>query len=708
MPESIDQALIVLHRRSGALLDANAAAEALFAQSVEELKSTRWLQFLDSEDVSHNSFDAVFAAQRPVSLPPFVLRPTSDSPELAVAGLVLPGSVNNDRVEVLLWPSVDPRLLLADVEMQPGDSLAVLGVDRMRSASGRRPFQALLGSVTRHLTAIVRAHDTVAGPFGSSLILHLPGTGPDSARDICRALLSHLHRNLRREGDSGISARLRIGVAHMTPGRSLLSALLAADRAMLQARLSWASQQVRMADAADLRYLLSDAVQGGGIFVGSAVESGGDAIEQSDVSLREAEQPQVQPLEKDIEGYVIDNMEGAVDQATFLAGVDLPVAIVGAAGTGKMYVARILHEAAGGSADAMIAIDCRELRGRKQTDARLARELSTGDGVTLVLKSPHLLHHESQKKLARQISTRTLADVSPPRALGRIKFVALFPQPLERLVRKTELTTALASAFGGFPINVPPIKDRKQAVLRWAHKILGQEAMQRDRSMKGFTKDAEQAMLLYDWPGNISEMRQCISGAMDKTDKNWLTPVDLGLFDGIDPEGAAYVPESTPFLVAAEAGSAGDDGYKPSTLESLDVALGQAVKSVLELQVNNPLGNWLDDELVLATLERYRGDLPEAGRFLHTRPRNIRRWLPRIESREEARNSSALWQAPRRLLQEWVREISPPDESPMLLLQDKLLAHIEAQANTLSSARRARIFGVSTPTYLKRLKEVVR
>ena len=81
---------------------------------------------------------------------------------------------------------------------------------------------------------------------------------------------------------------------------------------------------------------------------------------------------------------------------------------------------------------------------------------------------------------------------------------------------------------------MPPIKDRKQAVLRWAHKILGQEGVLRDRDMKGFTPDAEQAMLLYDWPGNISEMRQCIYDALEKTDKDWLTPVDLGLFNGIN------------------------------------------------------------------------------------------------------------------------------------------------------------------------------
>ena len=213
-----------------------------------------------------------------------------------------------------------------------------------------------------------------------------------------------------------------------------------------------------------------------------------------------------------------------------------------------MYVAKIIHDESGADADMLIAIDCREFRSRSEANARISKELMQGEGKTLVFKSPHLMNAEAQLKLARQISSRTLADVSPPRYLPRVKLIALFPDTLEQLMRQGGLAVPLASAFAGYPIHVPPIKDRKQAVLRWAHKILGQEGIHRQRDMKGFTPDAEQAMLLYDWPGNISEMRQCILDALEKTEKDWLTPVDLGLFKGISPDGAPYLAEPRPFL----------------------------------------------------------------------------------------------------------------------------------------------------------------
>jgi DNA-binding NtrC family response regulator len=315
------------------------------------------------------------------------------------------------------------------------------------------------------------------------------------------------------------------------------------------------------------------------------------------------------------------------------------------------------------------------------------------------------MHPEVQLKLARQISTRRLADVSPPRYLPRLKLIALFPEPLELLVKRGELTEPLASAFAGYPIKVPPINARKQAVLRWAHKILGQEGVLRDRDMKGFTPDAEQAMLRYDWPGNISEMRQCIHDALDKTDKDWLTPVDLGLFKGIDPEGTPAQPAPSPFLATPQMEESEGESYTPTTLEAVQVALGEAVHNLLDLNMIKPLGLWLEDELVLAALDRYRGDSRRAAEFLHTRPRNLSRWMPKITAREAERNGSSLWQEPRRLLREWVRETPRTEQSPLALMGANLMAYLAELGGALSTADRARIAGVSTPTYLKRMRE---
>lgn len=707
----LNEAWLAIDAPSGEILDCNQAAADLLGAAVSALPGQSWTRAIHCEPASGRMLEHAVLAGRRAALPAFILRGAQDV-EIAVSGMLLPaGDERGRNFHLMLWRLLAGDRLSESNTPGPSDTLAVLGVDQLRYGAqwGVRDTARLMNEIQGSLLEIVRGSDTVGSPSAASILITLRDVDIEGAGDICRALLSHLHRIHTRPDTVTASARICVGLAHRTPGVSALSTLLAANHALLLARYSPGREPIRAAAEDDCELIAGMMLDGSGMLGAPQAAAGPDAGERSAAVAAPAPRkspPPVAPIEKNIEGYVVDNMEGAVDQALFLARLDIPVAIIGPAGTGKMYVARIIHEESGGAPDMLVPIDCRDLRSRSAANARIARELAQGDGKTLVFKSPHLLHHDVQVKLARQISSRTLADVSPPRYLPRIKLIALFPERLEAMIRRTELVESLASAFAGYPITVPPIRDRKQAVLRWAHKILGQEGVLRDRDMKGFTPDAEHAMLLYDWPGNISEMRQCIHDALEKTDKDWLTPVDLGLFTGINPEGMPYLPEPRPFLATLQAGEVEEENYVPSAVEALHVALGEAVHALLALNMIKPLGAWLEDELVLATLDRYRGDLRRSGEFLHTKPRNISRWLPKIASREDERNGSALWQKPRRLLREWVRESPHLDTSPLTLMTDTLMAHVNEQGSSLGSATRARIMGVSTPTYLKRMRDI--
>ena len=709
----MDEAFLSIQIDTGEILDCNDAAVNLLTTAAGLVGET-WRQVIPCDAHSASALEHALQAGRSVMLPPLILG-AHPQLETVVGGLCLPAAPEQQAgtARLMLWRLHDGDQAGMPEVLASSDTLAVLGVDQLRYDAqwGASETSNLMADIRASLLEIVRSGDSVGPPVGSSILMTLRDVDIEGARDICRAILSHVHRQHTAPGTSTADARICVGLAHHAADTSALATLLAANNALMQARSIGAREPVRAASADDYKRVVGTAVNQAGIFSepsAAAVPASGesaatDAVETA-LSPRKIVPP-IAPIEKDIEGYVVDNMEGAVDQAIFLAQLDIPVAIIGPAGTGKMYVARIIHEESDSSSDMLVPIDCREFRSRTVAHKRIARELAQGEGKTLVFKSPHLMHAEVQLKLARQISSRTLADVSPPRYLPKLKLIALFPEKLEVLIRRGQLVAPLASAFAGYPIHVPPIKDRKQAVLRWAHKILGQEGMSRDRDMKGFTPDAEQAMLLYDWPGNISEMRQCIHDALEKTDKDWLTPVDLGLFTGIEPDGAPYQPEPKPFLAVVATEEREDENYVPSAQESVNVVLGEAVHSLLELDVIKPLGTWLEDELVLAALDRYRGDLRQTADFLHTKPRNISRWQPKIAARESERNGSALWQKPRRILREWVRESPQSDESPLTRMSDILMAHVNEQGGALGSAARARIMGVSTPTYLKRCRE---
>ena len=710
MPDGLGEAFFSIDADSELILECNEAAAALLGVESSAVCGEPWIGVLAGEAESASILSHAREAGGRVSLPPFVLH-CAKGGKVAVAGMLLPsGQGAGAAFSVLLWQILDEDELQISGVLASSDTLAVLGVDHLRYDGnwGTADTAQLMAEIRSSLLEIVRTADIVGSPSVAAIVMVLRDVNIEGARDICRALLSHLHRIHTRVNTPVADARICVGLAHMNPGASALSTLLAANNALLQAQYSNAEEPVRAAADDDHKFIVGRMLNSNGVFSEQLVTTlatlKNPTVTAGSTSVKSVAPP-VAPIEKNIEGYVVDNMEGAVDQALFLAQLDIPVAIIGPAGTGKMYVARIIHEESGAADDSLVPIDCRDFRSRSGASARLARELAQAEGKTLVFKSPHLMHVDVQLKLARQISSRTLADVSPRRYLPRMKLIALFPEKLEVLIRRGELAEPLASVFAGYPITVPPIKDRKQAVLRWAHKILGQEGVLRDRDMKGFTPDAEQAMLLYDWPGNISEMRQCIHDALEKTDKDWLTPVDLGLFKGINPDGVPYLPEPKPFLATVQADDDEGDAYAPSAQESLHVALGEAVHNLLALNMIKPLGAWLEDDLVMAALDRYRGDLRQAADFLHTKPRNISRWLPKIELREDERNGSSLWQKPRRLLREWVRESPQSEESPLLLMEQKLMAHVNEQAVAHNTTMRARILGVSTPTYLKRLRE---
>ena len=685
-----------ISREGGRILDCSAVAAQLLGGGVDDLRDTPWREIFTDTQCAEQLARALEGSFR-TPLAPFILDRPGDG-EVVLSGMVLPG----EEGLVLLWPLLEARDLDLPGDFDSGDVIAALGVERV-SPAGRNP-RDVMGDISASLRGILRRRDYIAQPVDNTVILVLKDLDLDAALDMSRAILSHLNGIPALGRESIPSVRLGIGLALADSLSSPLRTLLAANNALLCLRYREDAGRIRVAAQGDAEYLAELAARPYALFSDSTTLR----FEQlTALGSTAGPLPQGRPLDTGIDGYVVDNMEGAVDQAIFLSGLDIPIAIIGPAGTGKLYIARIIQQQSENGSEALVTLDCREFRSRADANQRIAAALSASAGKTLVFKSPHLMSQEVQVKLARQIGSRRLADVTPPQYLPRNQLIALFPEDLERLVHRGELSPQLASVFAGYPIHVPPIRDRKQAVLRWAHKILTQEGEARHRELKGFTPDAEQAMLLHDWPGNITEMRQCIVDALERSsDKAWITPVDLGLFKGISAEGSFAEPENQPFLTIFEQGQArdGDETYAPTTLESLDVALGQAVNNLVGGGDVRPVGTWAEDDIVLAALDRYRGNAGKAATLLHTRSRNISRWLSKIEAREEDRNSHPHWQEARRLLREWVRETPVADESPIEQVQTLVLGHLQRQAEVTSVAERARMLGVSVPTYHKRLK----
>ncbi len=143
----------------------------------------------------------------------------------------------------------------------------MLGVDQLRYDAqwGVTETERLMNEMRSSLLEIVRTADTVGAASVASILVVLRDMDIDGAQDICRALLSHLHRIHIRPGTVIADARICVGLAHRSPGVSALSTLLAANNALLQAQCSGAKESIRVATEDDYKLMTGRMMSGAGV-----------------------------------------------------------------------------------------------------------------------------------------------------------------------------------------------------------------------------------------------------------------------------------------------------------------------------------------------------------------------------------------------------------------------------------------------------------
>ncbi|MBN2782000.1 MAG: sigma-54-dependent Fis family transcriptional regulator, partial [Campylobacterales bacterium] len=79
------------------------------------------------------------------------------------------------------------------------------------------------------------------------------------------------------------------------------------------------------------------------------------------------------------------------------------------------------------------------------------------------------------------------------------------------------------------PINIPPLKERKDEILSIAEKTLKSNCKKYGFDEKRFSDEAKEQMLSYSWPGNIRELISVVERATILSDTDEITPESLYL-----------------------------------------------------------------------------------------------------------------------------------------------------------------------------------
>ncbi|MDC7716469.1 MULTISPECIES: sigma-54 dependent transcriptional regulator [Vogesella] len=205
-----------------------------------------------------------------------------------------------------------------------------------------------------------------------------------------------------------------------------------------------------------------------------------------------------------------------------VAGFDIAVLIEGESGVGKELLARALHYASHRRDRPFVVENCAampeqllesELFGHKRGAFTGAYQDHIGlfqqaDGGTIFLDEIGETSPAFQAKLLRVLQEGEIRPVGSPRPLKvDVRVVSATNRKLAELVREGRFREDLYYRLSAFAVTVPPLRERPADIPLIAEKLLDDARRHYQRPGLTLLADAQDALRLYRWPGNVRQLR---------------------------------------------------------------------------------------------------------------------------------------------------------------------------------------------------------
>jgi two-component system response regulator HydG len=266
-------------------------------------------------------------------------------------------------------------------------------------------------------------------------------------------------------------------------------------------------------------------------------------------------------------------MQNVFDLAKRVSNSTATVLIRGESGAGKEVVARAIHQEGSRKKEPFVAINCSaipenllesELFGHAKGAFTGAVEKKLGlfeeaDGGTLFLDEIGDLNLGLQAKLLRVLQERKIKRIGENvfRSVD-VRIMTATHKNLAIEVREKRFREDLFFRLNVIPINIPPLRDRKEDILPLAEHFLRRFSVQNGATLDGFTPAAIQHMLRQPWRGNVRELENAIERAVVLSSGAKIDVTDLARADDfsthaqaspLDKRDSAAIPiESLPTL----------------------------------------------------------------------------------------------------------------------------------------------------------------
>jgi formate hydrogenlyase transcriptional activator len=290
-----------------------------------------------------------------------------------------------------------------------------------------------------------------------------------------------------------------------------------------------------------------------------------------------------------------------------VAATDATVLILGESGTGKELIARAVHNISNRSKRPLVKVNCAtlpanliesELFGHEKGAFTGAMERKIGrfelaDGGTIFLDEIGELPVELQAKLLRILQEGEFERLGNPKTMKvNVRIIAATNRNLQLAIEKKEFREDLYYRLNVFPVITPPLRDRKEDIPLLINHFVRKYETKMGKKIVSVSPDVVDALMKYDWPGNIRELENIIERALIVNPGNRLIPGDWipaalagnkktnGLapaarkMEEVEREHIIAILKETNWKVSGEKGAAKMLGLNATTLEARMKKLG--------------------------------------------------------------------------------------------------------------------------------------
>jgi two-component system NtrC family response regulator len=281
---------------------------------------------------------------------------------------------------------------------------------------------------------------------------------------------------------------------------------------------------------------------------------------------------EVQALRQDLRGrYRLEGIiaeSGAMQEVLGVVRRVAPstatVLIQGESGTGKELIARALHAQSPRASGPFVAVNCAalpetllesELFGHEKGAFTGASERRVGrfeaaEGGSIFLDEIGDLSPGLQVKLLRVLQERRIERVGANRPIPvDVRVIAATKIDLERAIREQRFREDLYYRLNVVTVTLPPLRRRREDLPPLLDHFLKRFAQANAKDVRGFTREARDALMKYDYPGNVRELENIVERAvlLSRAEVIGLGDLPLAVQEGAGAAGAP--PASLPALL---------------------------------------------------------------------------------------------------------------------------------------------------------------